>query len=90
MRATGETMVERAETGTVHLSYDGGVTWIEFCSQQAFHTAVEDIDRQVVVWDRDELDRWAEDRIEQDRANVRSLNAGIAGARRRHPTGRGT
>lgn len=82
MYATGETLLERSESGTVHLSFDGGVSWVQFRTEAAYRWAMEQAFRTEMGWyptprDRalrgEELDRWAEDRIEQDRSNVRSL-----------------
>lgn len=68
------TVVERSESGTVHLTFDGGIRWHQFPDTRAFLAAMEQVDRQTIAWDADELERWGEDRIEQDRAGVRSLH----------------
>lgn len=76
MYATGETLLERSETGTVHLSFDGGVSWVQFRTEAAYLDQMEQADRQQQAWDltrSEQVERWAEDRLEQDRSNVRSL-----------------
>lgn len=80
MYATGETLLERSETGSVHLSYDGGLTWVQFRTEAAYLAQQEQAAQLARQWDfprlrlaGEELDRWAEDRLEQDRAGVRDL-----------------
>ena len=44
--ATGDTLVERSATGTVHVSFDDGVSWVQFRTENHYRAVREALDRE--------------------------------------------
>ncbi len=60
--AADEPLIERSQSGTVHVSHDDGETWIRFRTAEHYNRVREAMDREQVAHDLAALERFGRER----------------------------